>query len=425
MSGKRLDKVAHTRYPDIDAFGPVTFSRTQHKLPTPEAIITRLQNYNFQNQVFEVLQNLAEDMILYGRHGKKLLPLGQMGAREYHLQLFGLSQTSLNDNDELGRLPLFKASCFLSHLKATSKMDNSKIHHRILPLGILLVNGSQVPWIIVMNQDHILWSLHPASIHHKDIIIEGMDINNVSDSLGNHISLAPFSWARNCPENGIPFNADDPSCVYNLGSVSRLSNVLKQPKQRIRIEGKHCLSQWTTSPLWTRRENPASMGILYSLELTHVGGIIRKTTYTLGLLLVDSIPVPWIILIDSAHVLWTLHPNRIDPSDDIRHSYLADPDEDEDASGRDDFASSEVLDGSGRNIAPSPFGFPGHVVVYELGKINIMEKALDLAMDMVRYFVGREQGIEHQWTAYLEGLSNSSAFRLVFSIKTGSMDMGG
>ncbi|KAH8816566.1 hypothetical protein F5884DRAFT_227642 [Xylogone sp. PMI_703] len=157
MGDKRMKKQARAKYPDIEAFGPIIFRQATHPVPTAQDIITNLQRYNFKDQRFEVLQSLAESMVLYSKHGQKILPLGQIGARQYQLQLLALSQTSLNDNDEFSRIRAgIPASCFLSNLEITIRQDNSKSHRDILPLGVLLVDGSQVPWIVFIDQTHQL-----------------------------------------------------------------------------------------------------------------------------------------------------------------------------------------------------------------------------------------------------------------------------
>ncbi|KAH8820942.1 hypothetical protein F5884DRAFT_745281 [Xylogone sp. PMI_703] len=457
-AGRRARGKAHVRYPDVEAFGPTTLSPAHQRAPTQLEIIKSLGEYNFEDGSFHVLQLLAKRLVLFCRHGEQKLVLGKLGDRKYELRIIPLSLSSLNDKYGLrGNAPSMSA-CFLSTIH-TSLRGDSLDRRTILPLGVLLINGYQVPWIIVMNEEHSLWALHSTNIDSRDIVVQQNDIKTIRDPLGNNVSEAPFSWMKNGPKNSFTFSATATDHVYDLGKVLELEEVLMRPDLTLEINHTYFLKKWTTSPVWTCRITPSAQGIvsglakfnftspskrslwalvtayldfencygpdnnvlplgtnngrrytiyakrfepeflnpsapvpeggvypgiLHSLSFTHRGKeIATKTVFTLGLLLADDIPVPWVIFVDSNYVLWAVHPSYILASDDIRNLNKVDDEDDRYNTASDDFATSAALDSHGRNIAITPFGPSRRKVVFHLGKIDTIQKALVDASNVI------------------------------------------
>ncbi|KAH8804597.1 hypothetical protein F5884DRAFT_754202 [Xylogone sp. PMI_703] len=307
-----------------------------------------------------------------------------------------------------------------------------------------------------MNDRHYLWALHPASINSSDMIVNGVDIYGVLDSAGNNLSQAPFSWNSNAPNKDRVFNKADPSTVYGLGHISRLSGVLRNHKQPLAIKESHQLREWRSAPIWTRPFVPSahylipeltrfnfkrpnatavsamttavfdfdqynepdnnifqignkdgrhyaiySRGLsttaislvlhrldkgpskLYWLTLSNpTEGTPQMLSYVLGLLLVDDAPVPWVVIIDSNHTLWALRPNNMEPDDDIRGTYLVDPDEDDYLDLDPPFYARDIVDRRRLNLSVWPFGqSQAQGIIYELGKSDILKQALTNPMN--------------------------------------------
>lgn len=450
MQSQRLSGKVHYKYPDITTFQVPSVLNHRQKAPTPQDMIRSLQRCNPKDAKFEDLQRLGEEMAVYSKWGKGSISLGGYNGRNYQLRFYGVSAQSLNITSSTVAPTL--ASCFRFYLRPSGQTVGlgGKIP-LVLPLGFLLFNGKQLPWIIVMNESKELLALHSETVHASDIVDKNSDIYTVCDGSGNNVSREPFS----CRNSAKPRNwtADDSKFIYNLGSVARLNDAAR-PNARIPLTKTELTIPWSVRPCWTFRivisaryfisglqqfdfDNPTAEALnslldarvdfevsrtgsggnifplgrtqmhqysVYSTmlkpktlnekpgkyqtkELRNLGFFRGNSTepaftvvaYPLGFLLVEQLPVPWIVLIDRTHCLWAVRVTHIDPEDDIRLFYHLDPDDDEGIydDELEDFVMSPVIDSHGHDLAKDTFGINRPGVIFGLGNVSMVLAAMD------------------------------------------------
>ncbi|RFU29578.1 hypothetical protein B7463_g6762, partial [Scytalidium lignicola] len=122
--------------------------------------------------------------------------------------------------------------------------------------------------------------------------------------------------------------------------------------------------------------------ILYTLDLFRAdNSSMSVTAYPLGLLLVNNLPIPWVIFIDHLKTIFVVRLTSMHPADDIRHKYLASPDDDAVAEKLPNFVKIAVKDAHNHDVSNNPFGSrkTGQPpMVHRLGTIeSVLVKALD------------------------------------------------
>jgi hypothetical protein len=199
---------------------PLKLAKTiEETTPSQVGLISILQNFDFINQTIKSLTTLEYTIGLFVLYGQRVLPIQCVAGDQYTLRVKGFHEGSLNDVPLPP--PVKNRGWILRNLQL--KYENRNTNRcAIIPLGILLANGLQRPWIVVMDEHYDLLVLRPSAIDEDDDVYDPYADDN------NDATPAPSD------QEGLTiFDANPLQCVFRLGPVSLLIDALDNPKQVI------------------------------------------------------------------------------------------------------------------------------------------------------------------------------------------------
>jgi hypothetical protein len=208
--------------------------------PTPAGLISALEDFDFISLTPRSEIILSYALAFTQLYGQSVLSVGCISSDQYRLCVTSLHDESLNDIPIPPRPK--KSLGLLRNLQLEYK--NGIVNTcAIIPIGVLLVNGLQSNWIVVMDEHHNLSVLHPSAIDEDDYIDFMAAKDPWFDAYRNNAVSASFSASG----QKTIFDTTPSQNVFHLGPVSLLKHALGDPKQLISPQPLSEVIRWSST----------------------------------------------------------------------------------------------------------------------------------------------------------------------------------
>jgi hypothetical protein len=154
-------------------------------------------------------------------HGERVLPIYCVDDDQFTLRIKDLYEGSLNDLPVSP--PVNNHGWLLRNLQLEYKNGTTN-RCAIIPLGILLVNGLQSVWIVVMDEHYDLLALRPSAIDGDD---------DVYDIYAKDSDDTTNQFPATDQKESTMFDTNPLQHIFRLGPVSVLIDALYNLKQLI------------------------------------------------------------------------------------------------------------------------------------------------------------------------------------------------